>query len=177
LANTKLATADSPAILAVTVYWPALLLAVNVGAVATPCPFVLAVAVFTPEANVPLAPLVGAVNVTSTPFTAFPPASVTNTCNGAKLELMTTLCGVPPAAAILVGKPDWFVSAKFAGFKTPATVAVTVYAPAVLLAVNTGAVATPCPFVLTVAVVPTPVNVPLAPLVGAVNVTTAPPSG
>ena len=41
-----------------------------------------------------------------------------------------------------------------------------------VLAVNVAAVATPLAFVVAVIVVPPPVNVPLAPLVGAVKVTT-----
>jgi hypothetical protein len=49
--------------------------AVNTAAVATPLVFV--VAVFTPPANVPLAPDPGAVNVTITPLTGLPKASVT----------------------------------------------------------------------------------------------------
>ena len=50
-------------------------LAVNAGAVAMPCPFV--VAVFTPPAKVPLAPLAGAVNVTVTPLKGLFSESVT----------------------------------------------------------------------------------------------------
>jgi hypothetical protein len=50
-------------------------LAVNVTDVATPLAFV--VAVFTPPANVPLAPLPGAVNVTVTPETGLLDASLT----------------------------------------------------------------------------------------------------
>ena len=56
-----------------------MLLAVNTGAVATPLAFV--VAVFTPPANVPLAPLPGAVNVTTTPFTGLFAASRAVACN------------------------------------------------------------------------------------------------
>src|ERR1700722_10845236 len=70
-----------------------------------------------------------------------------------------------------------FVSAKTALVATPATEALTLYAPPVALAVNAGAVATPLELVVTVIVVPPlvpPVKVPLAPLAGAVNVTEAP---
>src|SRR5438128_1261112 len=49
----------------------------------------------------------------------------------------------------------------------------TEYEPAVPLAVNTGAVATPDPFALNVVVFVAPWKVPLAPLAGAVNVTLA----
>jgi hypothetical protein len=64
-----------PGVVAVTLYDPATVFAVNTAAVATPLVFV--VAVFTPPANVPLAPDPGAVNVTTTPFTGLPKASVT----------------------------------------------------------------------------------------------------
>ena len=54
-------------------------------------------------------------------------------------------------------------------------VTLTVYDPAVPFAVNTAAVASPVdPVVAVVMAVPVSVNVPLAPLAGAVNVTTAP---
>jgi hypothetical protein len=48
---------------------------VNTAEVATPLPFVIAV--LTPPANVPLAPLPGAVNVTVTPGTGLLEASLT----------------------------------------------------------------------------------------------------
>ena len=68
------------------------------------------------------------------------------------------------------------VSEKFAGVVTPATVAATVYGPpAVALAVKVAEVATP--LALVVAVFTPPANVPLAPLVGGVNVTTTPLTG
>jgi len=55
----KFAEVPTPATDAVTLYGPpAVLLAVKIAARATPC--ALVVAVFTPLANVPLAPLVGA---------------------------------------------------------------------------------------------------------------------
>jgi hypothetical protein len=65
-------------------------LAVNTAEVAIPLAFV--VAVFTPLAKVPLAPLVGAANVTTTPLTGLLPASVTVTTRGAaKAVLMVAL--------------------------------------------------------------------------------------
>ena len=68
------------------------------------------------------------------------------------------------------------VNEKFAGVVTPATVAATVYGPpAVALAVKVAEVATP--LALVVAVFTPPANVPLAPLVGGVNVTTTPLTG
>ena len=147
-------------------------LAVNTGAVATPCAFV--VAVFTPPANVPLAPLVGAVNVTVTPLTGLLSESVTVACNCVVNAVFTVaLCGVPAVAEIFAADPARFVREKFADVATPETDAVTLYAPpAMALAVNTAAVATPKE--LVVAVVTPPANVPLAPLPGAVKVTVTP---
>jgi hypothetical protein len=79
-------------------------LAVNVAEVATPLAFV--VAVFTPPANVPLAPLVGAVNVTTTPFTGLFDTSLTVACNGAaNAVLIVALWGVPAVAVMLAGGP------------------------------------------------------------------------
>src|SRR5229473_3271273 len=55
--------------------------------------------VFIPPANVPLAPLVGAVKVTVTPLTRLFEASFTVACSCvAKGWLMTALCGVPAVA-------------------------------------------------------------------------------
>ena len=151
-----------------------MLFAVKIADVATP--EALVVAVFTPPANVPLAPLPGAVNVTVTPLTGLLLESFTVACSWvANAVLIVALCGVPLVAAIEAAAPAVFVSAKFAGVATPATVAVTVYAPAVALAVNTADVATP--LALVVAVFTPPANVPLAPLAGALNVTTTPLTG
>jgi hypothetical protein len=100
-------------------------LAVNTADVATPLAFV--VAVFTPPANVPLAPLAGALNVTTTPLTGLFPASLTVATRGAaNAVLIVALCGVPLVAVTLAAAPAVFVSEKFAGVATPATVAVTV---------------------------------------------------
>src|SRR5437016_2777034 len=79
--------------------------AVNVAEVATPD--ALVVAVFAPPAKLPLAPLLGGVNVTVTPFTGFPLALVTVITKGAaKGELIAALCGVPLVAVILAGEPN-----------------------------------------------------------------------
>jgi hypothetical protein len=65
-------------------------LAVKVAEVATPLEFVEAV--FEPPANVPLAPLGGGVNVTSTPLTGLFPVSVTVAAKGeANAVLMAAL--------------------------------------------------------------------------------------
>jgi hypothetical protein len=100
-------------------------LAVNTPDVATPLAFV--VAVFTPPANVPLAPLAGALNVTTTPLTGLLPASFTVATSGAaNAVLIVALCGVPAVATRLAAAPAVLVSEKFAGVATLATVAVTV---------------------------------------------------
>jgi len=70
-----------------------------------------------------------------------------------------------------------FVSEKEAVATTPVTAAVTLYVPPVAFAVNVGAVAFPLASVFTWSVVEPPVNVPLAPEDGAVNVTVAPLTG
>ena len=62
---------------------PGVPLAVNAADVATPD--VLVVAVLIPPANVPLAPLAGAVKATITPLTGLLPESLTVTTNGGML--------------------------------------------------------------------------------------------
>ena len=100
-------------------------LAVKTGAVATPSEFV--VAVFTPPAKVPLAPLDGAVNVTVTLLTGLFPASFTVACSCVvKAVLIVALCGVPAVAVMLAAVPVKLVREKFAGVPTPETEAVTV---------------------------------------------------
>src|SRR5215472_15074421 len=139
-------------------------------------PLALVVAVFAPPANVPLAPLAGAANVTITPLTALPPESFTVAWSCiANAVLTVALCGVPAVAVIEAAVPAVLVNEKLAGAATPATVAVTVYDPAVESAVNVAEVATPNAFV--VAVLTPPANVPLAPLGGALNVTVTPLTG
>jgi hypothetical protein len=102
-------------------------LAVNVGAVATPLPFVVAVAVVDPPVNVPLAPLAGAVNVTVTPLSRLLFASLTVAASAVpKLVFTAALCEVPPVAVMLAGVPTVLVRVKLAGVATPDTVAVTV---------------------------------------------------
>jgi hypothetical protein len=96
---------------------------VNAAEVATPEAFV--VAVFTPPANVPLAPLPGAANVTVTPLTGLPPASFTVATSGDPYAaLIVALCGVPPVAVIEAGVPTVLVNEKLAGVATPTTDAV-----------------------------------------------------
>src|SRR6185295_19706434 len=64
----------------------------------------------------------------------------------------------------------------FAGPPTPATPAVTAYAPATPSATGAGLVAIPLPFVTT-STVANPPNFALAPLPGAVHVTVTPLTG
>src|SRR5258708_23548983 len=101
----KFAEVPTPATDAVTLYGPpAVLLAVKIAARATPC--ALVVAVFTPLANVPLAPLVGAVKVTVTPFTGLFDASLTVACSCvANSVLRVALWAVPAVPVVLAGAP------------------------------------------------------------------------
>ncbi|MGA8984481.1 MAG: hypothetical protein WB470_17520, partial [Candidatus Acidiferrales bacterium] len=93
---------------AVTVYGPpAVAFAVNTADVATPLAFV--VAVFAPPANVPLAPVAGGVNVTTTPLTQAPPFITVATSGAANAVLTVAVCGVPLVAAIVSGAAAVFV--------------------------------------------------------------------
>ena len=97
----------------------------KVAEVATP--LALVVAVLTPPANVPLAPLAGALKVTVTPLNGLPPLSFTVAAKGAENAVpIVALCGVPLVAVMEAAGPGLFVREKFAGLATPATVAVTV---------------------------------------------------
>jgi len=90
-------------------------------------PVAFVVAVLTPPVNVPLAPPAGGVNVTTAPLTALPPLSFTVATKAAANAVpIEAPCGVPLVAVILAAGPALFVSEKFAGVATPATVAVTV---------------------------------------------------
>jgi hypothetical protein len=101
-------------------------LAVSGGAVATPLALVVEVAV-AELPNVARAPLLGAVSVTVTPLSRFPPLSFTVACNAvANAVLMVALCGVPAPAVMLAGTPSLFVKLKLADVPTPDTLAVTV---------------------------------------------------
>jgi hypothetical protein len=180
LVRLKLAVVDTPTTVAVTVYAPDVPLAVNADDVATPLELVVAVVVrVAVPAKVPLAPVAGAVNVTTIPLTGCEPLSSTVADSGAaNAVLMAVLCGVPLVAVMVAGGAAVFVRLKLAGVDTPATVAVTLYAPDVPLAVNAGEVAIPLVLVVAVTVpVVEPAKVPLAPVAGAVKVTTAPFTG
>jgi hypothetical protein len=89
-------------------------------------PLALVVAVFTPPANVTLAPVAGGSNVTSAPLTGFWLRSTTVTTNGAANGVLTVaLCGVPRVAVIDTTGPVMFARLKLAAVVTPVTVAVT----------------------------------------------------
>jgi hypothetical protein len=106
LVNKKPGLAVIVPTFALTVYPPVVPLAVNTGAVATPEALVVTIAVLDPPANVPLAPLAGAVKVTVAPETAFPNASVTVAARlVAKAVWMAALCGVPAVAVIAAAAP------------------------------------------------------------------------
>ena len=95
-----------------------MLLAVNTAAVATPLTFVIAV--FTPPANVPLAPLVGAAKVTVTPLTGLLKESLTVACSCVpNAVLIVALCGVPAVAVIVEGLPATPPAALTAANTTP----------------------------------------------------------
>ena len=98
--------------------------AVSAGAVAIPLAFVVAVTVANPL-KAPLAPVVGAVNVTVMPLNGLLPASFTTTCRViVNAALIATLCGVPAVGVTLDGGPVMLDSVKLAGADTPVTLAV-----------------------------------------------------
>ena len=80
---------------------------------------------------------------------------------------------MPDASTIAEAAPAVFVKLRFTD-PTFAADTVTVKLPALPFAVNAGAVAIPDALLVTVAV---PLNVPLAPIVGAANVTETPETG
>jgi hypothetical protein len=83
----------------------------------------------------------------------------------------------PLVAVIDAAGPEVFVKVKLVVAVTPATDAVTVTVPMTPLAVNVVDVALPLESVGSVSVAAPPLNVPLAPAAGAVNVTNAPLTG
>ena len=141
---------------------------------AVPVASVVAIAIAPPPANVPLGPLPGAVNVTTTPIKALPPLSFTMAFKAAKGALIATLCGVPAEVMMVAGGALKLVNSNAAAVATPLTVALTLYVPEVAFAANAGAVATPFAVVLMLTVAPPPAKVPLGPEPGAVKVTVAP---
>jgi len=98
---------------------------VNTDDVALPEELVVAVVVVDPFANVPLAPLVGAVNITFTLLSRLPAKSFTVACSvDPNAVLIAAVCGVPPVAVTVCGGPGRLVREKLA-VRAP-VVAVTV---------------------------------------------------
>ena len=152
-------------------------MAVNVGEVATPKVLVIAVAVLVlVVANVPLAPLAGAVNVTVAPLTRLP-SMATVAVNAANATPVLTDCGEPDVVATV--KPV-LVRKKLAVRLVPDTtaLAVSVNAPELPLAVNVDAVARPIASLVCVStLVPVLANVPVAPVAGTLKITFTPTAG
>ena len=98
----------------------------KVGAVALPLVSVVAVAVVNPPVNVPPAPELGAVNVTTTPLVPDPLVVTVATSGEAKAVLIVALWGVPLVAVITSCAEEVLVRLKFAGALTPVAEAVTV---------------------------------------------------
>jgi hypothetical protein len=162
---------------ALTDYPPALLLAVNVLAVACPSLPVVAVVVAVPLTNVPEAPLPGALKVTLTPGTGLPAESVTCATNAPANALPTVAdCPDPDTTATEDGAPAVLLRPKLAVL-APLALALTEEAPATLSAVKALEAACPSLPVVAVAVAEPLANVPDAPLPGALNVTLTPETG
>ena len=100
----------------------------NAGAEAEPLESVVAEAVAEAvDANVPLAPEEGAVNVTVAPSTGFESLSRTVATKGDPNAAPTVaVCPDPLTALIVVTGPAVLVRLKLAGVETPETMAITV---------------------------------------------------
>jgi hypothetical protein len=130
------------------------------------------------DANTPLAPVNGAVNVTDAPLTGFWLLSRTVATTGSSnVVLMVASCREPLVAVIDAAGPEVIDRLKLAAAVVPATAAVTITAPSVPLAVKVDEVATPLALVVSVSVLVPPAKVPLAPVAGAVKTTKAPLTG
>ncbi|HVM76125.1 MAG TPA: hypothetical protein VMT75_10810 [Candidatus Saccharimonadales bacterium] len=112
----------APGVDAPTEYVPAFVFAAKTADVATPLELV--VAVLTPPAKVPLAPAVGAVNVTTAPAKG-DPFWVTSTTKGAAKAVLTVALWPDPLCTVTTGG-KLLVRLKLAGVDTPAAEAVTV---------------------------------------------------
>ena len=118
----------SPVKSAVTVYGPPVVpFAVKADAVATPLVPVESVSVVFPlVANVPLAPVAGAVNVTITPLTGLLSLSTTVACRDVPKAVETAPLCVPPLVALIpAGVPAEFDRLKVAGVVAPVAEAET----------------------------------------------------
>jgi hypothetical protein len=163
----------------VTIKAPAVASAVNADEVARPLASVVSVSVALEfEANTPLAPVPGAMNITTAPLTGYWLASTTVATSGAANAVLTVAsCRNPLVAVTVAADPDVLVRLKVVVAITPATLAVTVSAPSVPLAVKVVEVATPVASVVSVSEFVPFAKVPLAPVDGAVKVTKAPLTG
>jgi hypothetical protein len=124
----KLAGPEAPPTVAATVTPPEVVFAVKAVEVAIPFALVLVDVVFVPvSANIPLAPVFGAVNTTIALLTGFCPVSTTVAVNGAaNALLMVALCKFPFVAVIVAGPLVVLVRLKVAGLFAPETEAVRV---------------------------------------------------
>lgn len=126
----------------------------------------------------PLAPVAGAVKVTTTPPTGLLPLSKTVTEKGGKAELMAALGDAGLVSLIVAGAEIVFVRLNVATAAAPGAEAVTVYAPAIAFAVKLAGVAMPSELVVAVLVADdVSEKTPLGPVVGALKVTTIPVAG
>ena len=126
LVSEYVADVPMPAAEALTLYDPATEFAVKSGAIAIPFAPDVAVVDVSPPVNVPLAPVVGAENVTTTPLTGLLNSSLTVACNPiGKSVLIGVDCGVPAVAAMVKAAPAVFVNENVAGVVTPDTEADT----------------------------------------------------
>lgn len=131
--------------------------------------------------KVPLAEVAGAVKVTLTPGTAFPPASLTMICKGVKAVATVADWVPPPVIAMFAGFPGVFVSEKLGVELIPLAARVTLYGPpATVLAVKGAEIVPTEPtaeLVVSTIVLPLLASDPLAPVAGAVRVTLTPGTG
>ena len=119
LVNENAAWPVAPGAVAVTEYVPAIAFAVNASAVATPEALDCTVAVMPPPANVPPAPVSGAVNVTLTFDTGLPLASLTLTTNGPKAALARADWPLPELTVTELTVPVVFVKLNVIGATEP----------------------------------------------------------
>jgi len=168
-------------------------LAVKVVAVAFPLALVETVVVTVEFAKVPEAPEAGAVKVTEAFGTGLPYWSATRTSKVVEKAVPTVVVWLLPCTIVIESLVVLavFVSEKLSGFGVaPEEVTLTLYEPAVVLAVKVSELARPPVLVVAVheATAEPPVErqvppfdaakkVPLGPLEGAVKVTVAPETG
>lgn len=169
----KVATELSPETEAVTLRLPEVVPAMSSGLVAWPDSSVCSLTLAPPPTKEALAPELPAVTakVTVAPGTGSPELSVTLATKGSgKLEPGPADWALPETAETELATPTVVLVKLKSASKAP-TRATTLKLPLTSLAVRVGAVASPEEEVATVAVVTAPAKVPLAPVEGAVKVT------